>query len=177
MSVRLVILGILSQQPLHGYEIKHIIEDHMGDWTDIKFGSIYFALSKLAEAGDIEVVEENHSGKRPAKTIYQITSKGQTEFLRLLKKMWTEDKQTIYPFDIAIFFMNKLTKDEVEKYLKSRIEALEEKLIFLKEHKDEHQKSPYIPQQVFAIINHSYLHLEAELKWVEQLLQNLDIYW
>jgi len=51
MSVRLVILGLLCDRPLYGYEIKQIIEEHMGDWTSIAFGSIYFALDKLAEEG------------------------------------------------------------------------------------------------------------------------------
>ncbi len=49
MSTRLVILGFLRERSLHGYEIKQLIEDRMGDWTSIAFGSIYFALSKLAE--------------------------------------------------------------------------------------------------------------------------------
>ena len=49
MSVRLVLLGLLHERPLYGYEIKQIIEEHMGDWTSIAFGSIYFALDKLAE--------------------------------------------------------------------------------------------------------------------------------
>lgn len=177
MLIRLVILGILSQKPLHGYEIKHIISEHMGDWTDIKFGSIYFALSKLAEAGDVAVVEENRSGKRPAKTVYRITPKGESEFIRLLKQLWNEVRQTIYPFDIAIFFMNYLTQDEVVKYLKKRIEAIEEKLIFLNEHKKEHQKNAHIPPQAIAIINHSLLHLEAELKWVQQLAKDLNIFY
>jgi DNA-binding PadR family transcriptional regulator len=43
-------------RPLHGYELKHIVEQHMGDWTNIAFGSIFFALGKLAEEGYIEQV-------------------------------------------------------------------------------------------------------------------------
>jgi DNA-binding PadR family transcriptional regulator len=49
MSTRLVILGLLRERSLHGYEIKHIIQDHMGDWTSIAFGSIYFALKNRRE--------------------------------------------------------------------------------------------------------------------------------
>jgi Fe2+ or Zn2+ uptake regulation protein len=56
MSVKLVILGLLRERPLYGYEIKQIIEEHMGDWTSIAFGSIYFALDKLAKEGFVEKV-------------------------------------------------------------------------------------------------------------------------
>lgn len=35
----LAVLGILIRGPLHGYEIKQIIQREMGDWTNIAFGS------------------------------------------------------------------------------------------------------------------------------------------
>lgn len=176
MSIRLVILGILNQQPLHGYEIKQIIEEYMGDWTDIKFGSIYFALSKLAESGHIEVIEENRTGKRPAKTVYQITAAGKEEFLRLLKKAWCEHKQIIFPFDMALFFIKYLSKAEAVQYLQQRIENVTQKLNFLNDHKNEHRQNPYIPKEAIAIIDHSYYHLEAELHWLQDLLNNIDDY-
>ena len=62
MSTRLVILGLLRDRPLYGYEIKHIIEEHMGDWTSIAFGSIYFALNKLAEEDFIEKTGTTQEG-------------------------------------------------------------------------------------------------------------------
>ena len=40
MSTRLVILGFLRRAPLYGYQIKRMIEQIMGDWTNIAFGSI-----------------------------------------------------------------------------------------------------------------------------------------
>ena len=41
MSTRLVMLGLLRERPLYGYELKHIIEDHMGDWTNIALSLIH----------------------------------------------------------------------------------------------------------------------------------------
>ncbi len=69
----MVILGLLRDQPLHGYEIKHIIEEHIGDWTSIAFGSIYFASGKLSEEGLIEMVATEKAGNLPSRGIYQIT--------------------------------------------------------------------------------------------------------
>ena len=88
MSTRLVMLGLLRERPLYGYEIKHIIEEHMGDWTNIAFGSIYFALGKLAEEGFIEQVAVEQEGRRPSRSVYQITEEGRDEFLRLLREVW-----------------------------------------------------------------------------------------
>ena len=62
MSTRLVILGFLRGRPLYGYEIKQMIEHVMGDWTNIAFGSIYFALKKLTEDGFIEKAATEQEG-------------------------------------------------------------------------------------------------------------------
>ena len=86
MSVRLVLLGLLRDQPMHGYEIKQTIEDRMGDWTSIAFGSIYHALAKLTDEGMIEKAGVEQEGNRPSRTIYQITESGQAEFTRLLRE-------------------------------------------------------------------------------------------
>jgi len=176
-SIRLVILGILNRYPMHGYEIKHIIEEHMGDWTDIKFGSIYFALSKLAEDGSIEVTEQTREGNRPSRTVYQITDKGHHEFSRLLKELWSKDEGTLYDFDIGIFFMKSLSKSEVEKYLIDRIEKMQQKLSFLEQHRAEQESDPQIPPQGMAIIQHSQLHLRAELTWLKDLKKELNLYY
>ena len=69
MSVRLVILGLLRENPLYGYEIKQIIEEHMSDWTSIAFGSIYFALDKLAAENFVEKVSVEKEGRRPSRSV------------------------------------------------------------------------------------------------------------
>ena len=84
----MVLLGLLHDRPLYGYEIKQLIEAHMGDWTSIAFGSIYFALDKLAEDGLAEKVAVEQSGSRPSRSVYQITQTGKAEFLRLQQIIW-----------------------------------------------------------------------------------------
>jgi DNA-binding PadR family transcriptional regulator len=77
MSVKLVILGFLKRKALYGYEIKQMVEREMGDWTNIAFGSIYFALSKLTKEGFITQKETQKRDYRPSRIIYQITEKGE----------------------------------------------------------------------------------------------------
>lgn len=176
-NIRLVILGILSRHPMHGYEIKHIIEDHMGDWTDIKFGSIYFALSKLAEEGSLEIVEETRQGNRPSRIIYRITEKGRHEFLRLLKELWAEDGRTLYSFDIGLFFMHSLAKAEVQELLDRRIMKMQQNINYLDRHRAERESDPHVPPLASAIMQHSLLHFHTELDWLLDLKENLDHYY
>lgn len=174
MSTRLVILGLLRDRPLYGYEIKSIIEDHMGDWTNIAFGSIYFALGKLSDEGFIEKIATEQSGSRPSRSIYQITKTGEDEFLRLLRQVWRELDRQIFPFDIGLFFMHALPRDEVLRYLRSRVTQLEA----VNQHLDQHQAyqvaKEEVPLLANAIFEHSRLHLQAELEWMHDLLKKVE---
>ncbi|MBN2257921.1 MAG: PadR family transcriptional regulator [Anaerolineaceae bacterium] len=174
MSVRLVILGLLHRKPLYGYEIKHIIEDHMGDWTSIAFGSIYFALEKLAKEKFVERVGIEQEGKRPSRSVYQITDAGRGEFLHLLRVGWKQVEQQYFPLDICLFFMDSLPLEEVKEYLRIRKGSLQETVGYIQSHCDEQLQVPQVPHLARAIFDHSLVHTKAELAWVTDLLQKLE---
>ena len=174
MSTRLVILGLLRDRPLYGYELKHIIEQHMGDWTNIAFGSIYFALSKLAEEGYIEQVAVEQEGRRPSRSVYQITDAGRAEFLRLLRDVWTEVERHYYAIDVGLAFMEALPIAEVKDYFGGRIAKLEDILRHLDEHEAQILAMEEIPPKAAAVLEHSRAHFEAELVWTQSLLAQIE---
>jgi DNA-binding PadR family transcriptional regulator len=170
----LVILGLLRKRPLYGYEIKHVIEDHMGDWTSIAFGSIYFALGKLADEGFIEKVTTEQEGNRPSRTIYQITESGQAEFMRLLREVWRGVDRQYFSLDIGLFFMDALPPGETKSYLQGRVAELEGLLRHLDAHQAEQSGNIEVPQRAHAIFGHSRVHLEAELAWTRDLQERVE---
>jgi len=174
MATRLVILGLLREQPLHGYEIKQIIEEHMGDWTNIAFGSIYYALGKLEEEGFVERVATEQEGNRPSRNIYQITEHGQVEFLRLLRDLWRVPQRRYFDFDIALFFIEALPREEMLSYLRGRVAGLEATLTHLDAHQANQDAQPEVPLIADAIFEHSRCHIEAELAWTQDLLSKVE---
>jgi DNA-binding PadR family transcriptional regulator len=175
MSTRLVILGFLRGQPLYGYEIKRMIEQIMGDWTNIAFGSIYFALKKLAEEGFVEKAGTEQEGSRPSRTVYRITDAGREEFLRLLRKMWDGVEPQYYTFDIALTFMEALPIEEVKRHLRKRVTHLEHILQYLEAHQAEELADEHVPDRLAsAVFDHHRRHLQAELDWTRELLQNVE---
>ena len=47
-NTELAILGLVAEQPKHGYQIEQDIAARgMRDWTEIGFSSIYYVLNKL----------------------------------------------------------------------------------------------------------------------------------
>jgi DNA-binding PadR family transcriptional regulator len=174
MSVRMVILGLLREKPLYGYEIKQIIEEHMGDWTSIAFGSIYFALEKLTEEKFTEKAATERRGRRPSRCVYQITRAGRAEFQRLLREGWQNFEQQHFELDLCLLFLKDLPAQEVIGYLRRRQGILREVLEHLKSHRAEQLALPQVPKHAAAIFDHSTLHVQAELTWVNDLLKKME---
>ena len=80
------ILGLLREQPRHGYELRRTLAD-LGFWS-VSFGSLYPAIKRLEKAGHIAV--KSQSGRRKS---YQITSSGEERFVELLGDETTPDDE------------------------------------------------------------------------------------
>ena len=168
MSVKLVLLGMLKRGPLHGYELKNRIEQQMGDWTAIAFGSIYFALKKLTEEGFVIQSGTEQQGNRPSRIVYEITDEGREEFQRLLVKTWKDDPRVFFSFDIGLYFLRELEPGQGMRLLQERIGETEKRLSYLRRHRDEEMSNPHIPPEARLIFSHSLHHLEAELAWLRE---------
>ena len=56
--LEIAVLGLLKEQPLHGYELKKRLSDTLGFLWGVSYGSLYPALRRLERDGAIEVVAE-----------------------------------------------------------------------------------------------------------------------
>lgn len=92
MDARILCLGVLSQGPASGYEIKKAFEE--GPFSHIhvtSFGAIYPALNTLLRDDMVEV-EELAQDKRPDKKVYSLTAKGQQTLSHSLMQDPAPDK-------------------------------------------------------------------------------------
>src|SRR5580692_1421575 len=80
---RLMILGVLAERgPMHGHQIRRIAElTNAGAWGGITGGALYAELRKLDGEGLVEAVREEQMGRRPARTVYEITGEGRLELV------------------------------------------------------------------------------------------------
>ena len=56
--IDLAILGLLSEQELHGYELKKRLGELLASRASISFGSLYPALARLEAQGAVKAVEQ-----------------------------------------------------------------------------------------------------------------------
>ena len=80
-----VILGLLAEQPLSGYQIKKIIDIRFKFFWSESFGQIFPALKSLSAAGLVAECETEHTDGRAAKK-YQITPAGKDALIAWLSQ-------------------------------------------------------------------------------------------
>ena len=56
MSLEYGILGLLGEEPLHGYEVKSRFEDMLGGTWEVNIGQIYSTFQRLERDGLVEAV-------------------------------------------------------------------------------------------------------------------------
>jgi DNA-binding PadR family transcriptional regulator len=74
--LELAILGVLQEQPLHGYELKKRLSEMLGSFWGVSFGSLYPALRRLERAGAIEVVTGREVESGPARDVPAMPATG-----------------------------------------------------------------------------------------------------
>src|ERR1700722_13200590 len=70
-----VLLGLLTIQPMSGYDLGQTIRGSVGHFCNESYGQIYPNLKKLAAEGFVSSKTERQKGK-PDRHIYSITKKG-----------------------------------------------------------------------------------------------------
>jgi PadR family transcriptional regulator AphA len=100
VSLRHFILGVLTQQPMSGYDIRQVLNSVGWLVGNPSFGSLYPALHALLNDGLVTVQEEDRPG-RPARKIYSITEAG-----RQALQEWIE--QPAGPYASARAFVMRL---------------------------------------------------------------------
>lgn len=123
----LAVLELLSEAPMHPYEMKQKMHERgIERAIPSKAASIYDTVERLTRAGFIEPVVTNREGRRPERTIYQLTSAGADELDSWLRQLLEEPSREFPRFTAALMFLGALRrKEEAIKVLERRAAAFE----------------------------------------------------
>jgi DNA-binding PadR family transcriptional regulator len=109
-----IVLGMVYDSCLTGYDIKKHIENGIGIFYKASFGSLYPTLKKLVDKGCL-VTSENPYGRRQ-KIFYEITDDGKKEFINWLKTPMNVFDGTNTHL-AKVFFFDKLPADIRDRQL------------------------------------------------------------
>lgn len=129
--LKYIILGLLAQQELAGYDIKKLFEEELGDFWYSNHSQIYPELRRMEEDGligsRIELV-----GKKLEKKFYQITEAGE----KLLTAWMAEPLNPLVPtrdeFTMKLYLIRSASDPLVPKLFQEEIARHEEKYHYLK---------------------------------------------
>jgi DNA-binding PadR family transcriptional regulator len=123
--VGLTVLAMLSVKPCHPYELHRFILDTHKDYVKGLPRSLYHAVDRLAEAELIVPVETTREGRRPERTVYQVTGEGMAELATRLRRLLEQPESDTRTFVAAVSLMGALPLRDAERSLRSRTAALE----------------------------------------------------
>lgn len=160
MRVELIVLGFLMTENLSGYDIKIKTEEQLKGFSDLKAGSIYYALRKAEKNSWIKKAATEKEEGTPDKFIYKILPAGRKQFRNLLKEYF---QNTFIHFnaDQLLLHIDGLTQLQREEFREDRADFIKMKMEAVKK---ESNKINYK-----QTLSHLELHLKAEMAWLKTL--------
>ncbi len=123
------ILSTLRDHPMHPYEIRQTMLDRKHDEViRMPGGSLYSTIDRLESDGYIVVVGTEREGRRPERTIYDLTPDGEAALLAWLRETLVTPAGDMPQLASVIAFMPHLMPAEAVRLLKARLEALRARL-------------------------------------------------
>ncbi len=161
MSVQHGLLGLLLEQPRHGYELKQAFEEKAGTFWELNYGQIYSTLDRLNRAGMVEW--ESYLGEGPERKTYRITKKGKEEFHRWLKEPVSKRKPLRDEFFLKLAWQSEdseslleLIREQKRMYLQKMSELTQQKLSFGKG-----------DMMTDLLMDAALFHAEADIRWLD----------
>jgi len=176
-KTRYVLLGLLQEEELSGYEMKKSIDIRMSFFWQESFGQIYPELSKMIEEGLIDFSNIESTGKiKREKILYKITSKGENEL-----KEWMEaenEKDTSRSeFLLKMFLSTDKNVEEMRKHIIKFKEQSEQKLelfnlfdMQLNQNIEMHNNH----KQILCVLNLGIRQAKLYIDWSTEMLENLQ---
>lgn len=170
----LAVLGCLYERPMHPYEISQTLRARATDASvRLNFGSLYGVVASLEKRGLIRPIETLRAGKRPPRTVYDITEAGRTEMNEWLSELVAVPVKEYLQFEAGLALLGGLPPDDAVGLLRQRCEALE---IGLEQAQAVHEAMAKrgIPR-LFAIESEYQSALaEAELAFTRALVADIE---
>jgi len=167
----LVLLSLLAERPMHGYEANATLENRkIRDWAAVSRPQVYYSLEKLTRLGLIHVTEDASSSAGPERRVFQTTEAGRKHLADALEApRWTHAK--VHPPFLTWLALSWQARPRAfAQQLKRRRKYLEAKLaeekLTLEDVLNE-VGHPY--HEAVWMLKLAIAQIELELNWLQQI--------
>jgi DNA-binding PadR family transcriptional regulator len=166
MSVPLALLGLLEQEPSHGYDLKRDYDTLFGREKPLPFGQVYATLGRLARDGKV-IAGGAEPGAGPDRKRYVITEEGVSEL-----DAWLGEPVAPEPHLQTVLFVKVvlavISGRSAEGYLDTQRAAHLARMREL----TALRRSGSLVDALLA--DHALFHLEADLRWIDLTASRLS---
>lgn len=167
---RLTILGLLAGRgPMHGHQIRRTAELTNAEvWGGITSGALYAELRRLDGEGLIRPVREEQVGRRPARTIYEITAEGHLELVVQREAALDVIFGSADPVSVVLLFAPGRDPAALASRLAARRRRVAAQLEDMTEERNRLTGQDLLSPLAIAAFRRGELRLEAELRWHDE---------
>lgn len=167
-SLEFALLGLLSQAPLHGYELRKRLTSIFGPFRALSFSVLYPQLRRMLDAGLISQVEVPKGGRsKRVRIVYSISALGQAKFDQLTETVspqsWDDDN-----FEVHVAFFSPTSSRNRLRILEGRQRRLKEKAEILRA--DLERSAVGLDKYLIEWRRHSLETAEREIAWLEEMI-------
>ncbi len=169
----LAILGLIVENPRHGYEVEQVIEERgMREWTEVAFSSIYYILRKLEKENLIRSQINKGPGRGPARRIYEITEPGLLAWYEATVEALSSPKNGSEPFLLGLAGMPAIPPDETVAALRCYIDRLAERRDHVRGRRQAAGED--LPLFLDGMFDFSISLLKARMEWIDNFIGRLE---
>ena len=164
MSLKYGLLGLLVEEPLHGYEVKNRFEAMLGGTWEVNIGQVYTTLQRLERDGLVRPAGER--GDR-GKLLYEISDSGRkalNEWLAQPESGPQELREDIY---VKLLLAARLANGNLGPLLSRQKRAYLQRLRDLNQLEARARKDGRT--DLANLVRGALLHTEADIKWIDEL--------
>jgi DNA-binding PadR family transcriptional regulator len=173
----LAVLALLFERPMHPYEMGVILKQrHKEDSIKLRYGSLYTVIDLLLGRGFIAARETSRDGRRPERTVYEITPAGRDELHDWMADLIGLPVKEYPQFEAALCLLPVLPPDEAVALLRQRLHLIEQNVKGLSGHLEGIGAQDFPP--LFLVESEYRLALlKTEQAFVAELIRRIESGW
>ncbi|MFG2042806.1 PadR family transcriptional regulator [Dactylosporangium sp. NPDC048998] len=166
------VLATLYERPMHPYEIAAEMRGR-GKEQDFKiqWGSLYTVVQNLEKHGFVEAAHTAREGRRPERTVYQITEAGREETVDWLREIVGAPEREYPRLRAGLSVLGILPPDEAVYLMRKRVEILDFQIAT--EEAALGASAGKVPRVFTVEAEYGLALLRAEADWLRGLLEEI----
>jgi DNA-binding PadR family transcriptional regulator len=170
----MAVLVCLYERPMHPYEVAQTLRERAKqESVRLNYGSLYAVVESLEKRGLIKATGTVREGKRPERTVYEITDTGSREMVDWLTELIGVPVKEYPQFMAGLSFISALDPDDALRALRERADALVFKLAGLRGGMKAARQAG-LPRLFELEVEYEEGQLAAELRFVRGLIGDIE---